>query len=199
MRTIRGAAAALAALAVVSACGVGQNSDQATTTSSAAIEEPGNPWDLPIEQRPPLFDPCAEIPIEAVEEGVGGPATPITRFANHEPGELISCGWGNEEVNLSVLATWKSRDDYLRDSAFWVKEDRAKVGDRTGLRLTDKDDSFDSSCVQLFFTSRGTIWIRLDLVTGLNEFKGARFAKACEEISGAALPIVDLIPGGDLQ
>nr|WP_241727075.1 DUF3558 domain-containing protein [Dietzia sp. SLG310A2-38A2] len=183
----------------MSACGVSQNNDQATTTSRAAAEESSNPWDLPIEQRPALFDPCAEIPIEAVEEGVGSNVVEISKFSNREPGALISCGWGNDEVQLSLLATWKSRNDYMVDSAFEVEGSQARVGERVGLRLADRGDVFDSSCVQLFFTSRGSIWMRLDLVTGLNEFKGDIFAKACEVIDQVVLPLIDLVPEGDFQ
>ncbi|MDO8394341.1 MAG: hypothetical protein Q7T31_08140, partial [Dietzia sp.] len=85
-----------------------QDNDQATTTSPAAAEETINPWDLPIEQRPALFDPCAEIPIEAVEQGVGGPVEPSEQLHNHRPGELFSCGWKNDEVLIDILSTWKS-------------------------------------------------------------------------------------------
>lgn len=197
--TLRGPAAALAACAVMSACGVSQDNDQATTTSPAAAEETINPWDLPIEQRPALFDPCAEIPIEAVEQGVGSIVAEIPKFYNREPGSLISCGWGNDEAQLSLLATWKSRNDYLADNAFKVENAQARVSGRTGLRLSDQGDLFNSSCVQLFFTSRGAVWMRLDLVTGLNEFKGDSLSKACEVIDQAILPLIDFVPEGDIQ
>ncbi|MBB1025048.1 MULTISPECIES: DUF3558 family protein [unclassified Dietzia] len=197
MRTIRGAVAAFAALAVVSACGVGQDGDRATT-SSAVTEEPGNPWDLPIEQRPPLFDPCAEIPIEAVEEGVGGPVEEVEEYTRHNPGEMMVCGWASDEVDISVLATWKSREEYLADASFEVL-DEAPSGGRNGLRLTEVVDAFDSSCIQLFFTSRGTAWVRFDLVTGLNEFRGRPLTNACDALDKAIRPIMTYIPKGDFR
>ena len=60
----------VAAAVVVSGCGADHGEG---TTTSASPEAPVNPWDLPLEERPDLFDPCAEIPIEAVEEALGGP------------------------------------------------------------------------------------------------------------------------------
>ncbi|WP_372450555.1 DUF3558 family protein [Dietzia psychralcaliphila] len=184
---------------MLSGCASDQGGDQATTTSPVVTESPSNPWDLPIEQRPALFDPCAEIPIEAVEQGVGSAVVGIAKFSNRDPGELISCGWGNDEVQLSLLSTWKSRDEFILDSEFKVEDAQVRVGERSGLRLSGRDDLFDSSCVQLFFTSRGTVWMRLDLVTGLNEFNGNRLSKACEVIDQAILPLVDMVPEGDFQ
>ncbi|MCT1516336.1 hypothetical protein [Dietzia cercidiphylli] len=176
-----------------------QDNDQATTTSPAAAEETINPWDLPIERRPALFDPCAEIPIEAVEEGVGGPVEPNSSLTRHRPGDLMSCGWKNEELHFSLLATWKSRADYLADTSFKVIDAQAHVGERTGLRLAEEVDAFDSTCLQLFFTSQGTIWVSLDLVGGLNEFRGEPLTKACDALDQALLPIMVHIPEGDFR
>lgn len=103
----RGVGAVLAAAAVVvSGCGAG---DGEGTTTSALPEAPVNPWDLPLEERPDLFDPCAEIPIEAVEEALGGPVELDEQLRIERPGELLSCGWRNREVIFNVLSTWKSR------------------------------------------------------------------------------------------
>ena len=61
----------VAVAVVLSGCATGDGNNQgATTTSPAADEAPANPWDVPLEQRPALFDPCEEIPIEAVEEAI---------------------------------------------------------------------------------------------------------------------------------
>ncbi|AVZ40337.1 MULTISPECIES: DUF3558 family protein [unclassified Dietzia] len=196
VRTIRGAVAAFAALAVVSACGVGQDGDTATT-SSAVAEEPGNPWDLPIEQRPPLFDPCAEIPIEAVEEGVGGPVEVNELLARHKPGEIVVCGWRSRNVHLNVLATWKPREEYLVDPSFVVIDPERELFGRSSLQLVEAGDHSASTCLQLFFTQAGTVWVKLDLVSGLNEFNGVPFAKACNVLEKAIVPIARHLPEGD--
>ncbi|WP_347237874.1 DUF3558 family protein [Dietzia sp. DQ11-44] len=198
MGTLRGPAAALAACAVMSACGVSQDNDQATTTSPAAAEETINPWDLPIEQRPALFDPCAEIPIEAVEQGVGGPVEANELLSRHEPGGLMVCGWKSRSVHVNVLSTWKPREAYVSDPGFVVKELNKETSGRKSLLLAEKGDSSDSTCLQLFFTPAGTVWIKLDLVSALNEFSGKRFTKACDALDVAVLPIIPHLPLGDI-
>ncbi|MDV8001524.1 DUF3558 family protein [Rhodococcus sp. IEGM 1408] len=195
--TFRGVAAAIAACLVLSGCASGQVGGETTTTSPAASETPSNPWDLPIEQRPALFDPCAEIPIGAVEAAVGAPLEWVEDLENSQPGGLKTCGWENGEVNFGLLSTWKSRDEYLADPAFRLKDAQAEIGGRTGLRLAEKVDAFDSTCLLLFFTSQGTVWVNLDLVTGLNQYKGRQQASACDALDEAALPIVQFIPEGE--
>ncbi|MBF6842361.1 DUF3558 family protein, partial [Acinetobacter baumannii] len=128
---------------LLSGCGAGQGGDETTTTSPIVTETSANPWDLPIEQRPALFDPCAEIPIEAVEQAVGGTVKPVDEFSNSEAKELISCGWKNREIHLVSLATWKSRDDYLSDRSFQLLDGGLETAGRSGMRLTESDD--DSS------------------------------------------------------
>ncbi|WP_347238937.1 DUF3558 family protein [Dietzia sp. CW19] len=199
MGTLRGPAAALAACAVMSACGVSQDNDHATTTSPAAAEETINPWDLPIEQRPALFDPCAEIPIEAVEQGVGGPVEKVEEYTRHQPGGLMVCGWSSDEVDLSVLATWKSRDDYLGDAMFEVLDPRYEVMGRPGLRVVESDDLSEKTCIQMLFTDRGTVWTKLDLFGAFHEFKGERFTDPCDSLDEAMGPIVASLPKGDYQ
>ena len=187
----------VAAGVVVAGCASVGGDPQATTTGPVITETSGNPWDLPIEQRPALFDPCTEIPIEEVEEAVGSPLKRVDDLENGEHDGLVSCGWGNGEVNFGLLSTWKSRDDYLADPSFAVKETQAEVGGRTGLRLSELNDAFDSTCLFLFFTSRGTVWVSLDLVTGLNRFKGQKSVKACDALDDAVSRIARFIPRGE--
>ncbi|MDX2358888.1 DUF3558 family protein [Dietzia sp. PP-33] len=184
---------------VLSGCVAGQADDQATTTSPTTAEAPSNPWDLPIEQRPALFDPCAEIPVEAVEQGVGGPVEPVDEYTRHQPGGLMVCGWSTDEVDLSVLATWKSRDDYLNDDMFKVQDLSYEVMDRPGLRVGESDDYTKKTCIQIFFTARGTIWTKLDLFGAFHEFKGERFADPCESLDEAMVPIMASFPEGDFR
>ena len=197
--TFRGVAAAIAACVVLAGCASGQVSGETTTTSPAAPDTPGNPWDLPIEQRPALFDPCAEIPIEVVEAAVGSPLEWVENLKNSQPNLLISCGWENEEVNFGLVSTWKSREEYLADSSFTLRDSQAKIGNRSGLRLAESIDAFGSTCLMLFFTSQGTVWVNLDLVTGLNRFKGQQQTDACDALDQAVLEIVQFIPEGEFS
>lgn len=197
MGTIRGVTAAVTACVVLSACGANQNNDQATTTSAAADEEPTNPWELPIEQRPALFDPCTEIPIEAVEQGVGESVEVNELLTRHEPG-LMVCGWKSRSVHINALSTWKPREAYVSDPSFVVQDLDKETSGRRSLLLVEKGDYSDSTCLQLFFTPAGTVWVKLDLVSGLNEFSGKRFTKACDALDEAILPIIPHLPRGDI-
>ena len=193
-------AALVAAGVVLSGCASADGGEEApTTTSAAAPEESGNPWDLPVEQRPALFDPCTEIPIEAVEKGVGSKVEPAEQFKSSRPGELISCGWSNREVNVVVLSTWKSKDEYLADPAFRVLDQQTHHPARPGLRITDNRTDPVDNCVQLYFTPRGTVWTGLDLTTSLFEFNGQRLSDTCEALTRILPPIADLLPQGDIQ
>src|SRR5690606_26767825 len=107
-------AALAAAVLVLSGCG----SAEVDTTTSPPPETPVNPWDLPLEERPPLFDPCIEIPIETIEQGVGEPVTGDDQFESSKPGQLRSCGWRNEEVIIGIVGTWRSQEEFLADPEF---------------------------------------------------------------------------------
>ena len=189
--------AALVAVGVVlSGCASADGGEEApTTTSAAAPEESGNPWDLPVEQRPALFDPCAEIPVEAIEEGVGSPVREDSELRIDRPGELLACGWKNEEVIFGVLSTWKSREDYSRDKMFEVSE--FEVAGRPGVRLIGTADMGRHSCQQLFFTSQGTVFASVDLVHGLGSFKGEILADPCSVLSEVIVPTMPFFPKGD--
>lgn len=144
-------AALLAAGLMLSGCASGQDEVPTTTTSAAAVG-PTNPWDLPLEQRPPLFDPCEEIPVEAVEEAIGSPLNAVENYSNDEPGELVSCGWKNSEIHFALLSTWKSRDEYFADRGFVIRESDANFSGRSGIRMVSKGDNTDGSCYAVFFT-----------------------------------------------
>ena len=197
----RGVAAAVVTVGMIAAgCGSADGGeDTPTTTSAAAPEESGNPWDLPVEQRPALFDPCTEIPVAAIEEGVGSEVEPAEQFKNSRPGELISCGWSNREVNVVVLSTWKSKDEYLADPAFRVLDQNTRHLERPGLRITDNRSDPIDNCVQLYFTPRGTIWTGVDLTTSLFEFNGQQLSDTCEVLTKILPPMADLFPQGDVQ
>src|SRR5699024_6177327 len=57
VRKLRAVAAVLVASCVVVAGCTSSGEEEAATASEPVVEPPSNPWDLPLEQRPPLFDP----------------------------------------------------------------------------------------------------------------------------------------------
>jgi len=194
--------AVIAAVVVLSGCGTGDGEETTSTTAEAttsAAEQPGNPWDLPLEQRPALFDPCTEVPVEAIEQGLGGPVTPVDAFENHRPGDLMSCGWRAEEADLTVLSTWKSREEYRTDRSFDVVSAQEKLNGRVGMRLLDAIGDPDRSCLQLFFTERGTAWVQVHLTNPYKELDGQRLPNACVVIDQFSQPIMEYLPKGDFQ
>ncbi|UVE96512.1 DUF3558 domain-containing protein [Dietzia sp. B32] len=178
---------------VLSGCASADGGDE-TTTSPTVTENPGNPWDLPIEQRPALFDPCAEIPIEAIEEGVGAKVDPNSSLTRHEPGSLMACGWTNEQVHVTAAASWKSRAQFLNDKSLRQVEQGGRR-----MRMVEVGDQTGSTCLQLFFTSRGATWIKVDVVNGLGEFRGNRFVEACDALDQAIAPLLKFVPEGDFK
>ena len=193
--------AALVAVGVVlSGCGTADGDDTTTTTPTTSVaEQSDSPWDLPLEQRPALFDPCAEIPDEAVAEGFGEPVQRTERYVNHKPGELMSCGWETDtgDVEINILSTWKGRADYIADRAISVEEN--EINGRPGMRGLDNIDTSGASCLQLFFTEQGTIWLKLNLLGQFYEFGGEQFADACWALEEVIPPIMAHYPEGDFQ
>lgn len=182
---------------VLSGCASGGGEEMPTTTTSSAAAGPVNPWDLPVEQRPALFDPCTELPVEAVEQGLGGPVEPIERFTFRKPGEMMACGWRTDQANISVLSTWKSRDEYLADGAFTVMDPEHELDGRIGMRLLDGTGDPEWSCIQQFYTERGATWLWIDL--NYYDFKGRRVADACEALEQTIPPILAHFPKGDFR
>jgi len=190
-----------AAILVLSGCGTsdGEETTTTATATASAAEQPGNPWDLPLEQRPALFDPCTEIPVEAIEQGLGGPVKPVGAFENHLPGDLKSCGWRAEEADLTMLSTWKSREDYLTDHSFDVVSTWEELNGRVGMRILEAKWNPDRSCIQLFFTERGTTWVQVHLKALYMELEGQRRTNACEFIDQVTQPVMAYLPKGDFQ
>ena len=199
VRKLRAAAAVLVASCVVVSGCTSSGEEEAATASEPVVEPPSNPWDLPLEQRPPLFDPCDEVSTEVVEEGVGAPTKLNEDLAVYDPPGLISCAWSNDELLISVLATWKSFDDYLDDSNFAVSSRGFQVYGRERMRLTQPEQSMQQTCHSLFFTGEGTLMISLSLLSSLNEFRGERFLEGCAVLDQIEGSIVDVLPEGDFR
>lgn len=196
----RAVAAAVAMGLVLAGCGSGAGgSGEGVTTTSTAAEKSGNPWAMPASERPPLFDPCAEIPIEAVREGAGPEARPDDELGQREPGQLTSCGWSTSEVLVSVLATWKSHRDYMADETVMLDPTPVKVGGRTATRLRTRSDTSQRYCRLLFFTERGTVVTTAATVTSLEKFRGKNFVPVCDVVDKVAAPLVEHFPEGDFR
>lgn len=191
----RGLGAALIAAAVVlSGCGADDGED---TTTSPPPEASVNPWDLPLEERPELFDPCAEIPVEAVEEALGGLVEPDELVHNHRPNELHTCGWKNDELIFIVTSTWRSKQGFLTHTGFGPFNTESVVEGRASYRARDRDDSSNDTCYQVFFTSRGAVVVNVNLIDPFNVFQGSRNSDACTVLDQTIGSIINHLPAED--
>lgn len=196
----RAVAAAVAMGLVLAGCGSGAGgSGEGATTTSATADQSGNPWAMPASERPPLFDPCAEIPIEAVREGAGPEAQQNPELAKKDPGQLEVCAWKTGEVLFNVLATWKSYRDYAADQTVVLDPVPVQVGDREAIRLKTRADTSGRFCRLLFFTEKGTVVTTAGLTTGLRSFRGERSVDSCDVVDAMTGSIAEFIPEGDFR
>ncbi|GLB65539.1 hypothetical protein NCCP2495_34220 [Dietzia sp. NCCP-2495] len=193
-----GGAALVAAAVVLSGCGAGDGKGT-TTAPTSATEQPGNPWDLPLEQRLALFDPCAEIPIDAIEHGIGRPAEQVRGYERHRPGDRMACNWRTDDAELTILTTWKSPEDYLADRELTVVNTREELNGRVGMRLVDAIGDPDRWCLHLLFTERGAVWIQVHLNNFDKEFDGQRVPNACAVMDQVSEPLMEHLPEGDFH
>ena len=184
----------VAAVMVLSGC-VSDAED--VTTTSPSPETPVNPWDLPLEERPDLFDPCAEIPVEAIEEALGGPVSPDEAMRNHKPNELHTCAWRDDEVLYVVTATWLSKQGFLTDTGFGPFDTQSAIFDRPSFQSSDRGDESESTCYQIFFTSRGAAVVNVNLMKSMGQYRGDTFVGACQVLESSINPIVRHLPAGD--
>ena len=70
---------------------------------------------------------------------------------------------------------------------------------RFGLRATEQASTENLGCIQLFFTERGTVWLRSDLLSAFREYQGQQFADPCIALDDAAPELVTLVPAGDYR
>lgn len=191
---------AVAAVVVLSGCAAaGGDSDVRVdpSTSQVIVESQADPWELPLEERPELFDPCAEIPVEAVAEAVGTPLESAENLRNHEPNELISCGWRNSEVLLGVVGTWRTKNAFVTDTGLENIDSQTTVDGRPSVRARDRGDQFRTTCYQVFFTSRGAVVVNVNLIDSLGKFAGQEFSDACVVLNKTIDPILPFLPQGD--
>ncbi len=120
----------LCAAALVSGCG---------TVSGQA--EPENPT-----ASDPAFDPCEDIPDEALREVGMDPATESRDILGvHQPGWRI-CGWNSTTRDyLTVYSTSRSLDDVRRNPDFTGFE-AVVVGGRDGMSFREVGDTQAAVC-----------------------------------------------------
>lgn len=189
------------ALAVLSGCANADGGSEVQvdpSTSQVIVETQADPWALPLEERPELFDPCAEVPLEAVKQAAGASVSQDARYRQQRPGELLACGWKSDELVFAMLGTWKSYEQYQNDPSGNVQDWEHEVGERTAIQLVDRADD-PEMCHNLFFTGAGTVALTASLPTTLKTFRGESFADVCEVLDDVTERVIQFIPEGDFR
>ncbi len=132
----------LCAAALVSGCG--------TVSGQAEAEDPT--------ASDPAFDPCEDIPDEAVR-GIGmDPATEARDILGvHQPGAHI-CQWSNATHSVAVLSTNYTLDDVRRNPDN-EKMTEIEIGGRPALEYRVSWDSPERTCDIAFPSGAGTVSI----------------------------------------
>jgi len=204
---VRAVLAGVTVLGVAAGCGVlpgggggGLGDGTATVVSSApaVAAATGNPWDLPLEQRPPLFDPCTEIPESALREAGFSPDMRKPELTMHKPGEGMACAWGSSEVVLTVVAGWRTPSE-VRALYELQYQGPVKVAQRGAEMYFETGDGGHRTITNVFYTGRGSIYISTDSVSALREFKGAKFTDARIVFEETVNPVVEVFPEGDFR
>ena len=72
-----------------------------------------DPWTLPIEARPDLFNPCTEVAAEDLAAaGLDGLAPwPEAEFDQDSP-YIKQCGWKNEDLSFKISSAWSELEEF---------------------------------------------------------------------------------------
>ncbi|MFD4468311.1 DUF3558 domain-containing protein [Rhodococcus sp. NPDC058505] len=93
----------------------------------------------------PAFDPCDDIPDDAIRAVGMDPATESRDILGvHQPGWNL-CGWNNATHFLSVLATNYSIEDVRRNADYESFSD-STIGERSVVQYHDATDRAGTDC-----------------------------------------------------
>lgn len=106
----------------LSACSFGDDGaaplpeDSAAADAAASSPAAVDPWTLPIEDRPELFNPCTEISLEDLAAaGLENP-TPRPQAEDHSDNPpLHQCGWEADNFTAIIGSHWTRLDELERE------------------------------------------------------------------------------------
>lgn len=137
---MKAAAAALCAAALLAGC--------------AAVEGRAEPENATATE--PSFNPCDDIPDDAIRAIGMDPATESRDiFGVHQPGWNI-CGWNNSTHFIAVFTTNYTIGDIRRNSAYEGLSDGA-VGGRAVVQYHDSTDRAGTTCDLATVSGSGTV------------------------------------------
>lgn len=205
VRSVGAGLLVVSAVAVAGACGSDDEpaGTQVTAVSSAgaptaaAAEGPVDPWTLPVDQRPPLFDPCTEIPADVLAQFSEG-GEQDEKMARNEPGNIFSCSWDTSEASLDLVASWKSRAELESERVMNFMLGQAPASSRSQKAVPVGSES-DHDCREVFFTERGTIMLGVRIFNSLRSYRGRSFVNSCDALDSKVGQVESYLPWGDFR
>ncbi|MDO5663322.1 MAG: DUF3558 family protein, partial [Brachybacterium sp.] len=164
-----------------------QTTEGDTTTSVEA-----NPYELPLEERPPLFDPCTEIPEEALEEAGFTPEDKDQNFFIDDHAMINGCQWTNDDLMLSVASYWYSLEEMVANNDFQLQEPFPDQ-DRSGQFFKDPNRR-DGAELAIFSTTRGVVIIDGQFASILPTFRGEPTTDLKAAFITTSIPLVNALP-----
>ena len=172
----------------LSACSFGDDGAAPLPEGSAAADTDApspaavDPWTLPIEDRPELFNPCTEISLEDLTAaGLDNP-TPRPEAEDHSddpPGH--QCGWEADNFSLTIGALWRPMDDFSEGSYERITS-VSNLGPYEVGTLESERNNRQMACAVATDTSIGLITI--DAVRAVTESTALRFGQdTCEDLA----------------
>lgn len=153
----------------LSACSLGDDGAAPLPEGSAAADTAApspaavDPWTLPIEDRPELFNPCTEISLEDLAAaGLENPTPwPEAEDSSENP-PMHQCGWDTSALSIVVGAHWTDFEQ-LATATESVGPLQVANGYTTAL-IKESDQPIDTRCGRAARTTRGMVTI--DLIDG---------------------------------
>lgn len=184
----------------LSACSFGDDGaaplpeDSAAADTAASSPAAVDPWTLPIEDRPELFNPCTEISLEDLAAaGLENPLSWPEAATGKASPPLKQCGWETKTMTLVVSSHWTEIDAIDTD----VSEQKVERGERQGfdsVLLESRLTSTPLSCGLAIRSSRGLV--AFDLATTTTDlFADNSDEDACARVEQTFSELFERIEG----
>lgn len=110
----------------------------------------------------PAFDPCDDIPDDAIRAIGMDPATESRDILGvHQPGWNL-CGWNNSTHFVAVFSTKYTLDDIAQNASYEAFEP-VSWGDREGLRFRNRGDVRNSDCYVAAKSGAGAVMLSVSV------------------------------------
>jgi len=199
MRAKVGASCATSVLLglAVGGCALGDDGavsspSEAAVASSGGGESPGeevDPWTLPIEQRPELFDPCTEISAADLEAaGIESPRVRPDAEVHQATPPLDQCGWESTTSHINLSTIWNHPSEIATDASEAVTQVQ-NVGSYRAFDISPKNTNSSFRCGLGVITVAGLFTIDIvDLSENPDRTRACSNARTLMENLSSKLP-----------